>query len=423
MSKQDETRPADEPPMTFRTYDPEKDREAVHRIWRETGWVSSDDEEKMMDVFLSDGRIIVADLDGAPECLAMSVPGTFRYLQEDLSFSAVAAVTTSRVVRKLGLAKRLTAELVANDAAAGAKVSALGMFEQGFYDQLGYGTGGYEHWISFDPADIKTDVRARVPRRLGKDDWELIHKSLLGRKRGHGACNLLPATVTQAELGWTENGFGLGYSDGAEDGLTHFFWGKAKGETGPYTVRAMAYQNGQQFLELMALIKTLGDQVRMVWMREPRGIQMQDLLLHPFRHRQVTSKSEFENRNKATAYWQVRICDLAGCLSQTHLRREVVRFNLKLHDPIQAHLPPDAEWRGLTGDYLVTLGPMSAAEPGTDPDLPVLTATVGAFTRLWLGVRPATGLAVTDALTGPEPLLEALDDALCLPEAGPDWDF
>ena len=32
--------------------------------------------------------------------------------------------------------------------------------------------------------------------------------------------------------------------------------------------------------------------------------------------------------------------------------------------------------------------------------LPTLTATVSAFTRMWLGVRPATGLTITDDLQG-----------------------
>ena len=37
---------------------------------------------------------------------------------------------------------------------------------------------------------------------------------------------------------------------------------------------------------------------------------------------------------------------------------------------------------------------------GRDETLPTLTCSVGAFTRLWLGVRPATGLAVTCRLAG-----------------------
>ena len=70
-----------------------------------------------------------------------------------------------------------------------------------------------------------------------------------------------------------------------------------------------------------------------------------------------------------------------------------------------------------------TLGPASSAEPGVDAGRPTLTASAGAFTRLWLGVRPATRLTVTDALAGPPELLEKLDYALRLPDPKPDWDF
>ncbi len=409
--------------MNIRPYDPERDQEAVRRIWREVRWIENEAHERAMDCFLEDARALVTDLDGAAECLAITTPATIRYLDEDLSLSVVAAVTTSRIARKQGLARRLTAALVAADAADGALVSALGMFEQGFYDQLGFGSGGYEHWISFDPAHLTVTNKARIPRRLTLDDWKLVHQAMLARQRGHGACTLLPPATMRAEMIWSKDGFGLGYCDGPHGELSHFFWGEGKGEHGPYSLPFVAYQNAEQLLELLALLKGLGDQVHLVRMREPRDIQLQDLLRHPLRQRQVTSKSEFANQCEAMAYWQMRICDLAGCLARTHLRRAPVRFNLVLHDPIDAHLDAETAWRGLSGTYVVTLGPESHAEPGGAADLPTLTASVGAFTRLWLGVRPATGLAVTDALSGPASLLKTLDDTLCLPDAKPDWDF
>jgi hypothetical protein len=101
-----------------------------------------------------------------------------------------------------------------------------------------------------------------------------------------------------------------------------------------------------------------------------------------------------------------------------------------LTDPFEYAPGEDSQWRGVAGDYVVTLGPSSGAEQGSDdalptPDdaLPTLSASVNAFTRMWLGVRPATGLAVTDNLVGPPPLLEALDAVLRLPDPKPDWDF
>jgi hypothetical protein len=71
----------------------------------------------------------------------------------------------------------------------------------------------------------------------------------------------------------------------------------------------------------------------------------------------------------------------------------------------------------------VRLGPTSGARSGREDALPTLTASVGAFSRLWLGVRPATGLAVTDGISGPPGLLAALDSLLRLPTPQPDWDF
>jgi hypothetical protein len=100
-----------------------------------------------------------------------------------------------------------------------------------------------------------------------------------------------------------------------------------------------------------------------------------------------------------------------------------VRLNLRLDDPIARFLEEDAPWRGVGGGYVVQLGPTSEAAPGQDPALPTLHASVGAFTRLWLGVGPARGLAATDALVGPPELLAALEGALLLPAPKVDWDF
>jgi hypothetical protein len=409
----------------FRDYDHGKDKEAVLRIWREVGWLEEgkDKLEEVLARFISCGRALVAEIDGAAECLVITAPSEMRYLDQDLSFSAVLGVTTSRVARKQGLASRLAALAVAQDAAAGAQLAGLGIFEQGFYNQLGFGSGGYEYWFAFDPARLRVDVKARVPRRLTTDDWAAAHAARLARLRCHGSLSMLPAVVTEADMAWTDNGFGLGYYDGPVGELTHYIWCKAKGQNGPYSVQWMSFQTREQFIELMALLRNLGDQVRLVWMQEPPGIQLQDLIEQPFKQRQISRRSEYESTVRASAYWQVRICDLAGCLERTYLPGDAVHFNLALTDPIERFLGDDAPWRGLTGDYVVTLGPSSGVESGTDADLPTLTASVGAFTRMWLGVRPATGLAMTDDLAGPQELLEALDWALRLPGPKLDWEI
>ena len=64
----------------------------------------------------------------------------------------------------------------------------------------------------------------------------------------------------------------------------------------------LIYQTPAQFLELLALIKNLGDQVHSVSMAEPAGIQLQDLLKQPFKSRNLTKKSEHEHNCWANAY-------------------------------------------------------------------------------------------------------------------------
>lgn len=412
--------------MEIRAYDPESDFDGLARMWREVGWVDAgnEDHEKGLRVFAEQYSGLIADIDGSAECYVATGPGSIRYLEEDLPLSVVTAVTTSHVARRQGLARKLTAELVSRDAAAGAAVSALGMFDQGYYNRLGFGTGAYEYWHSVDPAAIRVPVSARSPRRLSKDDWAAIHRSRLDRRRGHGSCVLDAGAATQAELLWATNGFGLGYADGPSGEITHMIWFSSTGmEHGPYNAWFLTYQTTGQFLELMALLVHLGDNVQMVRMREPVGIQIQDLIDQPFRRRRMTEKSDYANVTKAGAYWQMRICDLAACMAATKLQGDPIRFNLSLTDPIEEQLDEDAPWRGVAGDYVIELGPVSSAESGTAEGLPTLAASVNSFTRLWLGVQPASGLAATDKLNGTPELLAELDRVLRLPTPKPDWDF
>jgi len=409
--------------MKYRDYDPQQDRHAVLRIWREAGWLKEQLEESV-DLAAQAGRVMVAEVDGEAECTVATTPGTVRYLDADLPFSAVAAVTTSHVARKQGLGKCLTALAVAADAAAGALIAGLGMFEQGYYNQIGFGTGSYDHRIAFDPLRLNVRVKPRSPRRIRSDDWVTAHAARLVRWRGHGSCNLSAPEMTRLEMLEGANNFGLGYADGPDGALSHYFWCHPQDlEHGPYYMKWIVFQTTEQFWELMALIRSLGDQVRLVWMIEPPGIQMQDLLQQPFRARHMTRNSRFEAGCWAVAPWQMRICDLPGVLAQTHLPGDPVHFNLSLSDPIEDYLDEGAPWRGVGGDYRVELGPSSGAERGRAPALPTLSATVGAFTRMWLGVRPAGGLAMTDALAGPAELLARLDRLLRLPDPKPDWEY
>ncbi|MFK7862792.1 MAG: GNAT family N-acetyltransferase [Pseudohongiellaceae bacterium] len=411
--------------MTFRPYNAKLDKAASRRIWREIGWIDYDDkdDEKYLHTFLASSDVMVAEIDGHAECLVAAENGSIRHLEKDLPLNIIAAVTTSHIARKQGFASHLTAQLIAAAAEKGAAVSALGMFEQGFYSRLGFGTGPYEHTVSFEPARIKSRVRARVPLRIGIKDYKDCHNALMNRWRGHGSVQVFPAKSFKAEMGWTEQGFGLGYRD-SNGCLSHFFWGSTKGEHGPYKITAIAYQNRDQLLELMALIKGLGDQVYTVEMNEPAFVQLQDMIASPFRGQARSENSEHEEYNSAEAYWQIRINDVLECIAQTCLaNRSTLSFNLTLTDPIDQYLDKSQAWQGVAGQYTVHLGPNSEAKRGVQQGLPTLTASVGAFSRLWLGAASANSIATADELTASQQLLDQLDVTLALPLPKVGWDF
>lgn len=412
--------------MDIARYNAQTDRDACLRVWEEVGWLDRSDKKRVegVDKLIAAGRSLVSKIDGEAECLVLAARGSLRYLEEDISFSGVTAVTTGRVARRQGIAGRLTARLIAEEAEDGAALSGLGMFEQGFYDRLGMGTGICDHEIRFDPQLLRVPFPSRPPKRLSMEDWEELHTCRLARKREHGYVTFESPLITQAADTEGDRQFGLGFYDGPEGELTHFAWFRSKGEEhGPYYVPCMAYQSPEQFLELMGVIKSLGEQVRVVQMLEPSGIQIQDLLGQPLQNQMITRRGAFETGTRALATWQIRICNVEECLSKTKLRRDAVRFNLQLEDPIEKYLDGSTGWKGVGGDYVVEAGKTSGAGRGQDTALPTLKATVNAFSRLWLGVRPATGLAVTDSLKGPRDLLEALDETFRLPAPARDWEF
>ena len=405
--------------MILRAYHPRTDRKAVRRIWTEIGWLEEGNEESL-DLSLAGCQGWVAEIEGDAECLVLTSPGVLRYLKDDIPFASIQAVATGRIGRRQGLAHHLTAKAVAEAAQRGTAVFGLGMLEQGFYDRLGFGTGSYEHTVRFDPSNLTNDLSYRRPKRLGQEDWKIIHASRLSRLCRHGSCSLFAPELTRAEMLEHPNGFGLGFLNAGD--LSHHLWFCIRGpvENGTYRVEWMSFRTWQQFLELMAVIQSLGDEVSQVIVREPAGMQLQNLMRRPFQLRRISRGSRYENRISAAADWQMRICDLPVCLEKTRLPGDPLHFNLKLNDPIGQYLDQNQPWRGIGGDYDVTLGPASRAEPGAETGLPTLSASVGAFTRWWLGVLPAAVLSAMDELSGPQQLIESLD-TFRLPLPHPDW--
>ena len=407
----------------FRPFEKGKDLDQVKRIWHEVGWIRSSEDEQGLELQFSVGEALVATLEGQAEAVAVATPAVMAYLDTPLSLCAVTGVTTSRIARKLGFAQQLTARLLADHATRGYAVTALGMFDQGFYNRLGYGNGPYEHELFFDPKSLRLNLPFRPPVRLGVDDYREVHQALLNRRKSHGAVDLLPPEFLQAEMIGIDDGFGLGYRDASDGSLSHLIFGSFKGENGPVRIEWMVWQKGEQLLELLSLIRSFADQVDLVRVPEFSDLQLQDLLDQPIRQERITKGTQTQNRHRSIAYWQLRMLDLVQCIEKTHLFGPEIDFNLALHDPIEALLPQESRWRGLAGEYHVHLGADSTVGTGFRAGLPKLTASVNAFSRMWLGVSSAPMLALTDQLEAEGPLLKQLEMTLCLPAPHLGWEF
>ena len=415
--------------MSFRRYVPEADLEDVMRIWREIGWLQKrDDAREMMELFLeASNEAWVAELEGHAECLVSTMNGEVHHQGTPLSLSVIAAVTTSRVARKQGMATRLTAHALAQAASEGAAVAGLGMFEQGFYNRLGFGTGTVEHLYQLAPRQLRAPKLDRPPKRIEADQWRQIHACRTARLKRHGAINLSDPLTTRSEIVAYKGSFGLGFFDGPGGELSHHVWLRPVDGgvmEGPYMVMWLAFETYDQFLELLSVLKSLDDQVHKLALIEPPAICLQDFLNTPTHYQQITENSPFQMGARASAFWQIRICDLPACLAKTSLSSaKDLAFNLSLHDPVEAHLGREQGWRGISGDYVVRLGPESSAHPGRREGLPQVEASVSAFSRLWFGVLPATTLAISEQLWAPPQLLHQLDSQLCLPAPHVDWDI
>ncbi|MBT3275463.1 MAG: hypothetical protein HN368_20070 [Spirochaetales bacterium] len=406
----------------IRKYSEKKDKKAARRIWTECGWLSDDKKEKeAFDLFISSSPATVFEHAGAAECLVLSTPARLRYLEKDLSYSAITGVTTSRIARNLGAASLTLAQALRQDVEAGAVVSGLGIFEQGFYNRLGYGSGNYEHWLGFDPAWLVALPKPEVPSRFDVSNWKAIHQARLNRRKSHGAVDLLPPEVSRTDMMWLKNSFALGYKKGGR--ITHCVVMHASElESGPYSVSWMSYQNLRQFRELLAVIRSLGDQVRQIRMREPQEIQMQDFIRKPFQLQSITKSGKYEAGSKAFSYWQMRILQLKPCIAAIKCRDDL-QFNLTIEDPIGQFLPKGTGWKGCQGEYTVTFGSKSSIKKGFTAGLDTLTATIGDFTRYWLGVLSAEALNISGKFDGPDDLLKTLDRINPAPTPAPEWDY
>ncbi|MFP5320407.1 MAG: GNAT family N-acetyltransferase, partial [Acidimicrobiia bacterium] len=309
--------------MVGRPYDAERDLAAVTRMWREIGWIDgSDPQASALEVLLAQGEGLVADVHGEAECLVHRVQGSLRYGQDrDLPLTAITAVTTSHVARRQGVATALMLATLDAAAGEGAAVVSLGIFEQGFYDRFGFGTGAYEHRFAFDPATLRVPVPGRAPLRLTADDAGDMYELLRRRHRGHGSVVLDAPDWMAVEWRLVDKPFALGYR--AADGrLTHFLMGSATADHGPYDIEWLVFEEPDQLLELLGVLRMLGDQVNRVTIKgEPAGVQLQDLVREPVRQRRTArlAGGSAEAMHHAAGIQQDRILDLTACVGAVRL--------------------------------------------------------------------------------------------------------
>ena len=296
------------------------------------------------------------------------------------------------------------------------------MFDQGYYDKLGFGTLPYHRISTFNPAKLKVPKLQRTPVRLTIKNAKEMHESRLRRMRGHGSCNLDGEGATKEELTGRKNHFGLGFRD--EGGvLTHYLYCKAKGEHGPYSVRFSVYETYEQFIELLSLLKSLSDQVHGVRMEDPPCLQIQDFLDRPMATHRERKGGEFDSDITSMAWMQCRINNIEACIARMALCGEPISFNLTVTDPIEQYLPEDAKWRGEGGVWNLTLGKESSATRGSNNSLPSATASINGLTRLWLGALPASALRAVGQFDAEDELVAQLDSLIQLPTPVIDWDF
>ena len=406
----------------IRAYKPD-DLEHSLRIFREIGWMDGKDSDKdVFKAYIDGGNSLVADLNGEVEVFVVTRSGCCKYLEDDIPFSAVTGVATSRVARQLGLAGRVTAMAIAESAKNGAAMTILGIFDQGYYEKFGYGNTVNHRISTIDPSQLKVPRLSRSPKRLSKNDAKAMHECRCRRKRYHGGCNLNGSGETKATTIWQEHGFGLGFEN--ENGmLTHFLWIEPKGEHGPYNVCFTGWETHEQFIELLSVLNSLSDQIHGVRMADPPRLQLQDFLTRPHATRRARKGGDFDINVVSQIWMQCRILDLPVCVGAMKCCGPPVSFNLELTDPIEKYLPEESSWRGISGNWIIRIGEDSSATLGSDPALQTASCTVNDLSRIWFGSSTAESVSVTGDFRSDPELIQAIDRVVCIPTPVVDWDF
>ena len=401
-------------------YDAQLHFDSAVRHWAEINWGDGAEKEQVrLRRSWEVGSTIVGVIDGAAEALGHWVPGNVRHLDREVSMGAITAITTGPLARQHKFASRITARCLAEAANDGLATAGLGIFDQGFYDRMGFGMGSYDYVAVFDPAQLSVPTLDRTPVRLTVDDYEEVCAALHRRFRDHGSAVLDPPELVRAELALFDKPMGLGFRDGER--LTHFLFMDTKGDYGPHSVNVYSYESRHQLVELLGLLKSFSDQTLAVRMLQPGGVQMQDFFDRPFRNAERTKGGQYACDISARAFWQLRMLDVAACVTNTPWRSEPTRFNVEVTDPVVVHL--DGPWAGVGGSYVFEADDVLSVEHGRDGEVPTLRCSVNALTRWWMGVVPASGLALRPGFDADPELLTQLDHGLITPEPSRGWNF
>ena len=409
---------------TSRPFNIDTDLADLHRIWQEIGWMEdSDAHRRGIKAYLDVSTTTAQDVNGAMDIGVSRCDATVHVQHTTLPACLIAGVYAGLAGRQGGHATRMTAEHVADGAAQGAAIATLGIFDQGFYDRVGFGCGPYVRRMTIEPASLNVPRLQRSPVRLTIDDAQAMHDCRLQRRHLHGAIDIPHVAYTEMEC-CESPGWGLGFKNSA-GALTHCMWitHESKIENGPWSVRWMAWNTRDELMELLGVVKSFADQVSGVRIADPPGLQMQDLVDRPFAWMRRTGSGDNQVKPTAVAYWQHRMCDVPRCIGAISMPGADLRFNVQIDEPIEQFLASDASWRGCGGDWIISLGDTCSAEPGCDDALPTMRASINAFTRWWMGVRSAEALSMTDAFEAPAELLAGLTAHYRLPAPETDWDY
>lgn len=402
--------------MNIRRLQLKSDLERILMLWQEVGWISPDKKSALKLLFES-GDGYGAEMDSELEATLLSLPADINYNNKLLSLQALSGLVVSPRARRRGIAGRLMTRALEEGVRSGQALSALVMFEQGFYDSLGFGLGGYKHIFTFDPDLLEVDADPEPPERLTAEDWQSVYQALQERKRANGGVNIKNPHFIKAEMEWDKNDdYGLGYRD-EEGDISHFVWLWRKGDShGPLQVKFLAYQTQEQLLELLAVIARLGDQVHAVRMDEPHSIKLRDFIVYPHKQARITAESKYSYASTVQAPWQLKILDLEKCVSAFDLAGIDLEFNLELHDPLAEYADSESP-AVISGEYSLKLGEESCLKSEPVKRLPTLTASINAFTRMYLGAATPTELKTSSLFSAPPELLQDLEETFVqLPE-------